>query len=123
MGPTACLTLEGPTDAEVFQACVKEVLGPTLRAGDGVVMDNLSSHKTDGTLELIQQPGAQVQFLPACSPGFNPIEMMWSKVKTSLPSTEARTPPELTKAIAAALAGVTPQDARNWFAHCGYSFI
>jgi transposase len=122
-GTTACLTLAGPTDAEVFQTYVKEVLGPTLRTGDVVVMDNLSSHKTEETLELIRQRGAQVQFLPAYSPDLNPIEMMWSKVKNSLRSAEARTPPELTKAIGTALAGVTAQDARNWFAHCGYNFI
>ena len=117
------MTMNGPTDAEAFQAYVKEVLGPTLRAGDVVVMDNLSSHKNEGTVELIKQRGAEVQFLPAYSPDFNPIEMMWSKVKTSLRRAEARTPQALTKAIAAALAGVTAQDARNWYAHCGYSFL
>jgi transposase len=122
-GTTACMTMGGPTDAEVFQAYVGAVLGPGLRAGDVVIMDNLSSHKSDRILELIQQRGAQVRFLPAYSPDLNPIEMMWSKVKTSLRSTEARTQPALTKAIAAALDGVTAQDARNWFAHCGYSFI
>jgi transposase len=122
-GTTACMALDGPTDAEVFHAYVKEVLLPTLKADDVVVMDNLSSHKSDGIIELIEQRGAQVQFLPAYSPDFNPIEMMWSKVKNSLRSAEARTPPDLLKAIAAALNEVTPQDARNWFAHCGYSFI
>jgi transposase len=122
-GTTACMALDGPTDAEVFRAYVKEVLLPTLKADDVVVMDNLSSHKSDGIIELIEQRGAQVQFLPAYSPDFNPIEMMWSKVKNSLRSAEARTPTDLLKAIAAALNHVTPQDARNWFAHCGYSFI
>jgi transposase len=122
-GTTACMTMNGPTDTEAFRTYVKEVLRPTLRAGDVVIMDNLSPHKSDSTLELIKQRGAQVQFLPAYSPDFNPIEMMWSKVKTSLRSAEARTPQALTQAIAAALAKVTAQDARNWFAHCGYSFI
>lgn len=117
------MTMEGPTDAQVFQVYIKEVLGPQLQTGDVVVMDNLSSHKNDGTVDLIKERGAQVQFLPAYSPDFNPIEMMWSKVKTSLRSAQARTLPALTKAIGTALAGVTAQDARNWFAHCGYSFI
>ena len=67
--------------------------------------------------------GASVRFLPAYSPDLNPIEMMWSKVKASLRATEARTHPDLLAAIAQALSRVTAQDAINWFAACGYSFI
>ena len=62
-------------------------------------------------------------FLPAYSPDLNPIEQMWSKVKTHLRSAEARTEAALVAAIGAALQLVTAQDARNWFATCGYSFI
>ena len=72
---------------------------------------------------MIAEAGAEVLFLPAYSPEFNPIEQMWSKIKASLRSAQARTQLALTKAIASALASVTPQDAMNWFAHCGYSFI
>ena len=122
-GSTTCMAIEGATDTEVFRAYVGQVLCPTLRAGDVVVMDNLSPHKSDHTLSLIAQRGAQVQFLPAYSPDLNPIENMWSKVKTSLRTAEARTQPDLLQAIASALASVTPQDAMNWYAHCGYSFI
>jgi len=121
-GSTACMALEGATDTEGFRAYVRWVLVPTLRPGDLVIMDNLSPHKSDPTLALIGQVGAQVLFLPAYSPDLNPIEMMWSKVKQWLRSVEARTPAELITAIGQALARVTPQDARNWFAHCGYSF-
>jgi transposase len=122
-GSTTCMAIEGATDTEVFRAYVGQVLCPTLRAGDVVVMDNLSPHKSDQTLSLIEQRGAQVQFLPAYSPDLNPIENMWSKVKTCLRTAEARTQPDLLQAIALALASVTPQDAMNWYAHCGYSFI
>ena len=122
-GTTACMTIDGPTDTEVFRAYVQQILSPTLRAGDVLILDNLSPHKSDGTLDLIKKRGAEVRFLPAYSPDFNPIEMMWSKVKASLRSAEARTQPALTRAVAAALGSVTAQDARNWFAHCGYSFI
>ena len=87
------------------------------------LFDNLSPHKHDATLRLIEQAGAAVRFLPAYSPDLNPIEKMWSKVKQLLRSAEARTREELQTAIAAALACVTAQDARNWFASCGYSFI
>ena len=73
-GSTACMTVEGATDTEVFRAYVSQRLCPTLHPGDGVVMDNLSPHKSDPTLALIQQRGAQVLFLPAYSPDLNPIE-------------------------------------------------
>jgi len=122
-GVTACMTIEGATDTEVFQSYVREVLCPTLRPEDVVVMDNLSPHKNDATLRLLEQAGAAVRFLPAYSPDLNPIEKMWSKVKQLLRSAEARTREELQTAIAAALASVTPKDAMNWFASCGYSCI
>jgi transposase len=122
-GTTACMTIAGATDTEVFRSYVGEVLCPTLRRGDIVVMDNLGAHKSPATQELINAAGAQVRFLPAYSPDFNPIEKMWSKVKALLRSAEARTPEELDKAIGAALAKVTPNDARGWFASCGYSII
>jgi transposase len=122
-GSTACMTIEGATDTEVFRAYVRRVLCPTLRKGDVVIMDNLSPHKSEPTLSLIAQTGAEALFLPAYSPEFNPIEKMWSKIKASLRSAQARTQPALIKAIASALQSVTPQDATNWFAHCGYSFI
>ena len=102
-GTTACMTIEGATDTEVFRAYVREVLCPTLRPGDVVIMDNLSPHKSDRTLSLIEQKGALVRFLPAYSPDLNPIEQMWSKVKASLRSAEARTHSALGAAIGTAL--------------------
>jgi transposase len=122
-GSTACLTIDGATDTAVFQAYVREVLRPSLRPGDIVIMDNLGPHKNEQTLALIVAAGASVRFLPAYSPDLNPIEMMWSKVKASLRTAEARTPPELLTAIGQALHRVTPQDAAHWFAACGYSII
>jgi transposase len=122
-GSTACMAVEGATDTEVFRAYVRQVLCPTLQPGEVVIMDNLSPHKSDPTLRLIEQKGAQVLFLPAYSPDLNPIEPMWSKVKAHLRQAQARTQPELIQAIGTALASVTAQDAMNWFAHCGYSFI
>jgi transposase len=121
-GSTACMALEGTTDTETFRAYVREVLVPTLRAGDIVVMDNLSPHKSDQTLALIVAAGAQVLFLPAYSPDFNPIEMMWSKIKSLLRGAEARTAADLITAIGQALACITSKDALGWFTCCGYSF-
>lgn len=122
-GTTACMTIEGAANTEVFHAYVREVLVPVLLPGDIVVMDNLGAHKNERTLALIRQAGAQVRFLPAYSPDLNPIEMMWSKIKSLLRKAQARTHSDLLTAIAAALRGVTPHDALGWFAHCGYSFI
>jgi transposase len=121
-GSTACMALEGTTDTESFRAYVREVLVPTLRPGDIVVMDNLSPHKSDPTTALIVHAGAEVLFLPAYSPDLNPIEKMWSKIKSLLRAAEARTSAELMAAIGHALARVTPQDALGWFASCGYGF-
>ena len=117
------MAVNAATDAEVFRSYVEQVLGPTLRPGDLVVMDNLAPHKSEKTLAIIQAAGAEVLFLPAYSPDFNPIEKMWSKVKQSLRSAETRTEEELHAAIAAALEKVTANDAANWFVSCGYSFI
>lgn len=122
-GSTACMTIEGAANADIFRAYVKEILLPTLSPGDVLVMDNLSAHKNAATLDLLAQAGVEVAFLPAYSPDLNPIELMWSKVKNHLRSAEARTPDELLAAIASGLATVTAKDAANWFAHCGYSFI
>jgi len=122
-GSTACMAIEGATDTEVFRAYVREVLCPTLKEGDMVIMDNLAPHKNEETIALIEAVGATAHFLPAYSPDLNPIEKMWSKVKSLLRSAEARTHEDLLAAIASALERITPQDAINYFASCGYSFI
>lgn len=116
------MALEGTTDTESFRSYVSQVLLPVLNPDDIAVMDNLSPHKSDPTLALITGVGAQVLFLPAYSPDLNPIEKMWSKIKSLLRGAEARTPADLITAIGQALAKVTPQDALGWFVSCGYSF-
>jgi len=122
-GTTACMALEGATNTEVFRAYIGEVLLPTLRPGDLVIMDNLSAHKNAETLELIRSAGAEPVFLPPYSPDFNPIEMMWSKVKSILRKLEARDTETLFDAIGEALSEVTQKDALGWFTRCGYSMI
>jgi transposase len=119
-GSTACMTIEDATDTEVFRAFVQQVLIPTLKPGDVVVMDNLSSHKKP--VRRLEQSGMHVRFLPPYSPDFNPIEKMWSKVKTALRAAKARAA-ALNDAIADALAAITPEDAAGWFASCGYCII
>jgi transposase len=97
------------------------VLAPTLRSGDVVVMDNLSSHKRPQVRRLIEAAGATVLYLPPYSPDFNPIEMIWSKVKRLLRSFAARTIDALHDAFGRAFADVTPTDILGCFRHCGYA--
>lgn len=122
-GSTACMTIPGATNAVIFRTYIREVLLPTMKAGDVLVMDNLSAHKNAETLDLLEAAGVEVRFLPPYSPELNPIEMMWSKVKNLLRAAEARNKEDLLRAIGESLARVTSQDAAHWFAHCGYSFI
>ena len=117
------MTIEGATDTEVFRTYVEQVLCPSLRPGDIVVMDNLGAHKSPQTLQLIEQVGATPLFLPAYSPDYNPIEKMWSKLKAKLRTYEARSFEELERAIATALETVTANDAKGWVNSCGYGFI
>lgn len=117
------MAIEGATDTEVFGAYVSDVLVAALRPGDLVVMDNLTPHKSEAAIALIEAAGAKAVFLPPYSPDLNPIEMMWSKVKALLRAAEARTHEDLLAALASALDSVSASDARNWFAHCGYNFI
>lgn len=119
-GPTAAMVIEGATDAAVFRAYVKHVLTPTLRPGQIVVLDNLSSHKGDEIRRMIEAVGCELWLLPPYSPDLNPIEKMWSKVKEFLRAAKARCTEELDPAVAAGLAKVTHRDAIGWFASCGY---
>ena len=123
MAPPPAGPPKEPPRRAVFRASIRKVLCPTLRAGDIVVRDNLRPHKNALTLALMEPAGASALFLPADSPDLNPSEKMWSKVKQSLRRAEARTRQRLIKAIASARRTVTPQEARGWFASCGYSFI
>jgi len=119
-GVRAAMTVEAPTDGDVFLAYVGQVLAPRLAAGEVVVMDNLPAHKVEGLRALIEARGAQLLYLPPYSPDFNPVEQAWSKIKEFLRALKARTLPLLDQAVTAALAAITPDNAVAWFRHCGY---
>jgi len=119
-GSTAAMVIEGATDAEVFLQYAQQVLTPSLRPGDIVVMDNLSPHKMPAVVAAIEACGALVWFLPPYSPDLNPIEKMWSKVKAFLRKAKARTLDALINAIRDALRNVTTTDILGWFKECGY---
>jgi transposase len=120
-GLVAPFTIDCPVDGDVFAAYVERVLVPALRPGDVVVMDNLSSHKDPRVGRLVEAAGAAVLYLPPYSPDFNPIEMIWSKVKRLLRSFAARTVDALHDAVGRAFAAVTPGDVLGCFRHCGYA--
>ena len=115
------MVVDGATNTEVFQAYVKHILLPTLKLGDIVVLDNLSAHKNQETRDLIESAGAELWFLPPYSPDLNPIEKMWSKIKSVLRTLKTRTEKALINAIAKALEAVTASDAKGWFESCGYT--
>ena len=118
MGPS--LAVEGTTTSAVFETYVEQVLAPTLRRGQVVVMDNLSAHKGEQVKEMIEQRGCQLIYLPSYSPDLNPIEEAFSKIKRLMRKAEARTREALVEAIGSALSAVASRDARNFFEHCGY---
>jgi transposase len=120
-GLVAPFTIDCAMDGEIFGTYVERVLVPTLRKGDVVVMDNLSAHKRPQVKRLVESAGATVLYLPPYSPDFNPIEMIWSKVKRLLRTFAARTVDALHDAFGRAFAAVTPGDILGCFRHCGYA--
>jgi transposase len=120
-GLVATLTVEGAVDTLCFDAYLGQVLGPRLRRGDVVVLDNLGAHKASRIEEVAESRGAQVLWLPPYSPDYSPIEQCWSKIKSHLRGAKARTAEALDKALERAIGLVTKADIRGWFKHCGYS--
>lgn len=121
-GLEAAMTRLGAIDTLAFEAFVDKILGPLLKPGDLVVLDNLSAHKALSVRARIEATGATALFLPSYSPDYNPIELAFSKVKQLLRSAGARTQDALEAAIAEALDAVTPEDACAYFHHCGITF-
>jgi transposase len=120
-GVQAPWLLEGAMNTVSFETYVEQILVPTLRVGDWVVLDNLSVHKGSPVRSAIEARGAQIIFLPPYSPDLNPIELCWAKVKTALRAAKARTWDTLVDALASALRAVSPADIQAWFTHCGYA--
>ena len=119
-GVLASMSIESPTDGDVFLAFVEQVLAPRLEPGHVVILDNLSAHKVRGVRQLIEDRGAQVLYLPPYSPDLNPIEQAWSKLKQRLRGVKARVLQQLEPALADALSAITAQNAQAFFRHCGY---
>jgi transposase len=118
MGPS--LAVEGATNREVFETYVEQILQPTLRRGQVVVMDNLTAHKGERVRELIEDQGCELMYLPPYSPDFNPIEEAFSKIKGLMRKAQARSREALLQAMGSAILALSAEDARGYFEHCGY---
>jgi len=120
-GVTAPFVLDGPMDGPHFLAYVEQILAPTLRKGQTVYMDNVSTHQVDGVKQAIEARGARAIFLPAYSPDLNPIEQFFARLKSFLRKTKARTVDELWGAIAAFLKEVSKDECKAYLANSGYA--
>ncbi len=119
-GLAGALVYEGGTTAEACEGFVRGSLGPCLRPGDIVIMDNLSSHADPTVMDVLKGLGVTVKQLPPYSPDLNPIEKAWSKVKQAVRKARPQTVAALIDAVAAALRTITLEDIRGWLTHCGY---
>jgi len=119
-GLTAPAVFDGPIDNASFRAYVEQVLVPTLRPGDVVVLDNLAVHKQPEVRAAIMAVGAHVRFLPPYSPDFNPIELAFAKLKAFLRAARPRNFDQVISLMAIALELFTPQECANYIRHCGY---
>jgi len=119
-GWCGALMFEGGATVEACEAFVGQQLGPALQAGDIVIMDRLSSHLHPAVVAQLEARGVTVKPLPPYSPDLNPIEKVWSKIKTAVRRARPRTADALIKAVGAAMNTVTLEDLQGWFEHCGY---
>lgn len=120
-GMRCATTVDGAVNGDVFTAFVEQVLAPTLQPGEIVILDNLSAHQVAGVREGIEAVGASVVYLPPYSPDLNPIELAFSKLKQLMRSAKHRLVDTLWKDTQRMLNAITPNDATNFFRHCGYT--
>lgn len=120
-GLVAPLALDRPMTGELFRAYAEQVLAPTLRPGDVVVMDNLSAHKVAGVRAAIEAVGASVLYLPPYSPDLNPIEQVFAKLKAILRKAAARTRDALWDVVAKALDAYPPDECQRYIVNAGYA--
>ena len=120
-GLTAPLVIDGAVNGDLFVASVRQVLAPTLRPGDIVVMDNLASHKRAGVRQALEAAGGVLRYLPPYSPDLNPIELAFAKLKALLRKAGRRTVEGLWHFLGEALDAFSPQECQNYFRHCGYA--
>jgi transposase len=119
-GVVAPLVFDGAMNGTIFRHYVETQLGPVLRPGDVVVMDNLAAHKVAGIRAAIEARGATLLYLPAYSPDLNPIELLFSKLKRLLRSAAARSIATLWDALGNCLKRFPPTECRAYLRYAGY---
>jgi transposase len=117
---TAPLLLDGPMNGPSFLAYVEQILAPTLRRGDMLIMDNVSLHKVAGVRQAIEARGAALFYLPPYSPDLNPIEQAFSKLKAFLRNAAARSISSLWAVIGTCLTQFSPRECAAYLANAGY---
>ena len=120
-GLTAPLVLDGPLTIDAVRAYVAQLLVPTLRAGDVVILDNLSVHKDPVSAQQIEQAGATLRFLPPYSPDLNPIELVFAKLKAWARGAAYRTREDLWAYLGSLVPRFSPVECQHYFHHCGYT--
>jgi transposase len=113
--------IDGPINGKSFLAYVEQLLVPTLKPGDVVIMDNLGSHKGHAVRRAIRNAGAKLFFLPPYSPDLNPIEQVFSKLKTLLRKADERTVEATWKRIGLSLDAFAPTECANYLKNAGYA--
>lgn len=113
-------TLEGAFNKDSFRIYMEEMLLPSLKRGDIVVMDNLSVHKDSFDEKKFSRKGIMIKYLPPYSPDLNPIENMWGKVKPIIRKLEPRDGDQIWDAVNEALWEVTEENLCGWYRGCGY---
>jgi transposase len=118
---TAPFVIDQPMNSAIFKTYLEQCLVPTLKPGDTVVMDNLSSHKSEEVRQIIEEAGAKLLYLPPYSPDLNPIEMAFAKLKAHLRKAAERSMTALWDRIGTILDAFSPAECANFFSHAGYT--
>ena len=118
---TAPCVFDGPINGECFRAYVEQILIPTLKPGDIVIVDNLGSHKAKAVRDAIKAAGARLWFLPPYSPDLNPIEQTFAKIKHWMRMAQKRTMEEVWKQVGQPVGTVFAQKCANYFKNAGYA--
>ena len=119
-GMMAPFVVDGPMNRSAFLAYVSRVLGPELKPGDVVILDNLPAHKGSRVRQAIEAGGASILYLPPYSPDFNPIENAFAKLKAFLRKAAERTIEGLWRVIGRLVDLFTPDECANYFTAAGY---
>ena len=117
----APFVLDGPINGDSFLLYVETQLAPTLKTGDVVILDNLSSHKGKAVRKAVRAVGAHLLFLPPYSPDLNPIEQVFAKLKHMMRRAAERTVERTWRRLGALLKRFSQSECGRYFVNSGYA--